>query len=650
MENAGDRRFERFALATLLVVAFVGRWWLLGARWVNPDEGAHLMDGRLALQGLIPGFDFGSRQVLYVYLNALALKLFGLDYVHARLLAVGCTLATGVLLYLIGRTLFDRNVGLLAAALYLLLPFPFLLSMNAKTEPPSILFAAGAIWATIAGLRRADAVRWAGVLAGVLLAAAFYTRESALGVVLACGLVLLFGYWMRWGKLARAAAWTAVGFAAVCVAVMGIYWIVVGTPMLDNPSFNPLAFVLHNLGALNPSAMLGGNESTAPVVETAQTYLAPVHTARNIAEAVRLVLVLAVGATLAVVPAVRAFLGRNAPRAEGAPGPHAFLVPFAWIVGVGLAYGFWAVRRGFFQAYYLELLPSMALLAAWVALDSIRSLRGRREGWTDLLVVAGVVLVLWVAPTLAGIRELNGPVYITATLLAVGVTYLWRPGRGRVWGVSVAVVAGATMVTVLVAPSLPGLLRAPLYLVLWAVALGAVLAAAPSTEPTERPGGRPVLALALYPVLLTGLLLTLVADRRILSVRYDGVWSPETVQRVSSILRARARPHDEVLSGAVIWALQSDLDPFDDISHPLAFADEMDEEDQEAVGAAFHEHPPAFIVLDGYTERTYLRHLQSITDAIATDYELLETVPGSRFPVMVYRRAEPSAEGGPISR
>jgi len=53
-------------LAVFLVSLFI-RLWLLDKRWINADEGAHLMDAVLVLDGKIPEVDFHARQPLYVY-------------------------------------------------------------------------------------------------------------------------------------------------------------------------------------------------------------------------------------------------------------------------------------------------------------------------------------------------------------------------------------------------------------------------------------------------------------------------------------------------------------------------------------------------------------------------------------------------------
>ena len=141
------------ALSVLLLVALAVHLWLLEPRWINPDEGAHLMDGRLVLDGLVPKIDFPARQPFYVFATAAVLKMFSVGFVSGRVLALTCTLGAAALVYAIARDLFDRQVALLSAALFLFMPFPLMLSVNAKTEPLAILLACGAIWLGMKGAR-----------------------------------------------------------------------------------------------------------------------------------------------------------------------------------------------------------------------------------------------------------------------------------------------------------------------------------------------------------------------------------------------------------------------------------------------------------------------------------------------------------------
>ena len=96
----GGRINPDVVLLGILILGLVIRLGLLSLRWINPDEGAHLLDARLLLEGQMPVTDFGSRQPLYVLIIALFLKLFGLSHWAGRLMPLLSSLGVGWLLYI----------------------------------------------------------------------------------------------------------------------------------------------------------------------------------------------------------------------------------------------------------------------------------------------------------------------------------------------------------------------------------------------------------------------------------------------------------------------------------------------------------------------------------------------------------------------
>ena len=128
-------------LAGFLLLSLMLRMWMLDKRWINPDEGAHLMDAVFTLQGHIPQVDFAARQTFYVLVNAVWLKLWGVSYLYGRLFPMTCSLLTGIMVFLIARRLFNEEIALLAAITYLMLPLEVLNSVVVKTEPLANLLA-----------------------------------------------------------------------------------------------------------------------------------------------------------------------------------------------------------------------------------------------------------------------------------------------------------------------------------------------------------------------------------------------------------------------------------------------------------------------------------------------------------------------------
>ena len=94
------------------------------------------------------------------------------------------------------------------------------------------------------------------------------------------------------------------------------------------------------------------------------------------------------------------------------------------------------------------------------------------------------------------------------------------------------------------------------------------------------------------------------------------------------------------MSGAVAWEFEAGREPFARISHPLGFLDRMDYETVQRIAERFAVRPPQLIVLDGYTERTYLKGSAAANAALETSYRLVEEIPGSKYPVKVYVRRE----------
>jgi 4-amino-4-deoxy-L-arabinose transferase-like glycosyltransferase len=173
---------ETLLLVFVFLISLAVRIWLLNKRWINPDEGAHLMDAVLALDGKIPLVDYNSRQPFYTYTIAGIFKLFGTDYIFGRLLPLICSMLVGFVIFLIARLLFDGTVAILATTIYLMLPLEVMNSVLVKTEPLVTLLVCLSVYAVIL-FHKYRQTRWL-IAAGILGALGFYVRESALIVPL----------------------------------------------------------------------------------------------------------------------------------------------------------------------------------------------------------------------------------------------------------------------------------------------------------------------------------------------------------------------------------------------------------------------------------------------------------------------------------
>ena len=123
---------EYFPVILLCLIFLIIGLFMVNYRWINPDEGAHLADAKLLLEGKIPLVDYSSRQPFYVFLLAIFLKIFGMNCFAGRLLPIISSVGVSFLIYLIAKKLFNKEVGLASQIIYLFLPFTILFMPVAK--------------------------------------------------------------------------------------------------------------------------------------------------------------------------------------------------------------------------------------------------------------------------------------------------------------------------------------------------------------------------------------------------------------------------------------------------------------------------------------------------------------------------------------
>jgi 4-amino-4-deoxy-L-arabinose transferase-like glycosyltransferase len=625
-KSLGTPRRETFWVAAILAVGLAVRFWLVPHRWINPDEGAHLMDGRLALDGLVPFVGYDARQVLYAYVMAALLAIWGKSYLAVRACVAVLNVGIGLMIYLIARRLWDGRVGVVATLIYVSLPFAVSWSATVHTEPFTTLLCCLAMFALVRRHPRPpDTLGLIG--AGVCLALAFYVRESSLGVLFGA---LVYLFVMRRHEppaLVRRGMLLGIGFLIPC-AVIGLFYsrYMSAAEWLASP-LDPLTIVVRNLGTVVPPGpgahVVGPTPSRPTTLPTAMTldYL------RTVA-AMNAGLLLALALALALPLVTRGQPPKSVPRDRGS-----LVMLGCWVGGLALVYAYWTLHRGFFPQYAEEFLPALSMVLAFVLLELLAAWGAERHTGLALgLIATYLAIAVGVAEAFPAFEPPTYGYFVVPAL----VLALWQvpgegPARWRAWGIlagSVAFLAllgsGAVgaphLVRVLLKALMAPLLLIELYLI------GKRQAASPSLG-----------AFATLCVLLTVLGVAYMAAGRLLDRRYQAVWAPETVASTSSYLREHSSPDDRMISGAMIWELQSDRRPFENVSHPLAFMLGVHPTESAALTQRLKAAPPRFVVLDGYTEQTYGVAVP-LTDVLAERYVLDTTVTGSDFPVRVYRR------------
>ena len=621
--------------AVLLVLCVVFQVWLLQARWVNGDEGAHLMDVRLALNGLVPEVDFGARQPLYVYAYVPFLQLFGDGYLAGRVMPLLATVLAGWVLYLIGRRLWDRTTGLCAAALYLCAPTIFMNSTVVKTEPLAILLTCLGIYGLVGYLTggRLAPLFFSGVAFGL----GYYVRESTLSGLLAA--ILLILWWGRgsvWNLVQRIGV-LGLGCAAPCAAVLLSYArYLPPQQLLTNQSLFPLAAIAARvqrlLGWVTPE--VAAAEGAAAVRGSIQTWA---QTHEYLMDAFQFNAHFLVG--LLVTAGWWIWLrARRDPLRQGPTREQLGLaVAWTWLGSFALLYSYHIADRGFSQFYFREFIPPLALLLAAVLVECSTRLGWRRHlVWLVPAWVMGCVGVSVLQHAVGG-----GPGG-SLTLLLTGLLG-WMVFRGvlggqrLLWYLAGFGALGAGFVLIRFTDVAPGLREMPSWVVL-VLGVGTALALARLIV-GRLEIGRSVSYAVLAVVSSASLWVASYAAATV-GPAYDCIWSPRTLREVVRLVREHTGPEDEVLSGAVIWEFEARRKPFLSVSHPLMFWDGVPAEWAERIRRRFADHPPRVVVVDWFTQQTYF-HVPGLESLIARSYERVEDVEGSRWPVRVFVLRDP---------
>lgn len=644
-ESRGWHRREIAILCGIVIAALLIRAWLIPGRWVNPDEGAHLMDGRLVLEGLVPEVDFDSRQPLYVYLTGLAVWILGIDLFHLRYFPVVVTLLAGIVVHLIGRRLFGWKSGLVASALFLLLPFSAFMTVYTKTEPLAILTTAGAVYFVLKARSEPERVhRWL-FLSGTCLGAAFYVRQSTVAVLGALLLAVLIERTGRGTSRSKALGSLLLGAVAVSLVVTVHYLRFIPIEEIwGRGEFNPVSFVTGNVkGALVPLL-----EPAAEVTGIQTDRLSYETTLENFLVSARVCVVLAIAAGWSVVAFSLDRVQRRSGDHSASPSLDLLLL---WTAALGLAYLFWTAKRGFYPAYFLELVPPLTIMASGGIIWCWRNLPGQRTGSYHLLALGVLAAIFGVAHLLTESWQISRPLYFLVTAPVMAAFYLAAdeepPGVELLtrWAPSVIGVTAIGLAAVVVGPELPSFWGVPFYLGAAAGVLGVLLRA---RRDVLRKNPLQAIAFGAYSLILAGLFLALSESGVLLDLRYHSVWSPETVERASEVLEDHTVPGATVASGGVIWEFQADRPPFARVAHPLTLR-AVTPTEKSRLQQELSRSPPAAVVLDGYTEQTYFSAVPGFELMLDRDFGQVAVIGGSRSPVRIYLRTD-DAEIVPAGR
>jgi len=94
----------------------------------------------------------------------------------------------------------------------------------------------------------------------------------------------------------------------------------------------------------------------------------------------------------------------------------------------------------------------------------------------------------------------------------------------------------------------------------------------------------------------------------------------------------------------VIWEFQAGRESFARITHPLKFEFGISPGEFERLTQRLRTSPPRFVIIDGYTQRTWGRVLPVLGEVVRDRYDLIATTSAGYYQVRLYQlREEPAS-------
>jgi hypothetical protein len=220
--SAGESLLQGYTLSpwSLLVVAcFVAlvfaRTYAIGA--VPPEMTSDHMEKLINVNGIFQGETYiffannGGREAIQFYLVALVMRLFGtgLSFLSLKIVSIAEGILALPFLYLLGREVADRRVGLLAMILGGVAYWPDVISRIGLRLPLAMLFTAITLYFFFKAIRRRswNDFLWAGIALGIGLYGYTPIRVVPLGLAVILALFLLHS------SSRGSRRWAVAGFA-----------------------------------------------------------------------------------------------------------------------------------------------------------------------------------------------------------------------------------------------------------------------------------------------------------------------------------------------------------------------------------------------------------------------------------------------------
>ncbi len=250
LEKPFDQEFNYPYLFILLLgsvffVPFLGYFHLFDWDEINFAESARemLVTGNY-FQVTINFVPFWEKPPLFFWLQALSMQVFGVNEFAARFPNVLCGLATLMILYKLGKQMFDHRFGMLWAMLYLGALLPHLYFKSGIIDPVFNLFIFLSIWQLILVIETGNRRSMHAFLSGIFVGLAILTK-GPVGLLIV--LLTFLVYWASEG-FKGVAKWTHVLLLALGAFIVSSLWF--GPETLKNGPWFIVEFIEYQIRLL----------------------------------------------------------------------------------------------------------------------------------------------------------------------------------------------------------------------------------------------------------------------------------------------------------------------------------------------------------------------------------------------------------------
>jgi len=167
------------SLSILFVIGISLRLWRINSLGLHIDESIFAYIASDILRGKILYKDMVDNKMPYFYFSiALMFFLFGKSIIYPRLLTAFLSAFTSIFVYHIGKELYDRKVGLLAAGIYILDPLSIVWSRYVLTEPYMVFFSSFAIYMYVLYRNKKNGIYL--LLSGLFSGVSFFMKQPGI--------------------------------------------------------------------------------------------------------------------------------------------------------------------------------------------------------------------------------------------------------------------------------------------------------------------------------------------------------------------------------------------------------------------------------------------------------------------------------------